>query len=801
MKTLLFNTNLRQSFFNLLIMGGALFYSLSAWAQPTVTVPSGCIVVVPGTGGSIMGGTVGNGGIITMPDPYSGGTFTLNPNGTIANTWNLLGDLSEEQTPPLIPGTDDPVQTIVGATADIMSYNKNVRNAEATPPSTPDLARSIGRVTIPYEDTVANCGNQIMFTVYKVYDDMQYIPPIIGPDCWLPDSIYTYSVDQIASDNLSDAIGLDNYYWTITDENGNTLNTDAYEWYTSADESSITLVAPEADSLFAPYTIRCCYGRANDWDGNDGGTHTTCVTKFIGVAPPVPDLEYPACLEAGASSVTVTNQNYVQGVTYTWHVPSNWGVIESNDEEIELAPDNNPGSVILSAVTNCDSVSATANINRSLSHLDSILGPTCVEAGSTHTYSVPNAPINTNLTWSLPNGWNNLSPNPSAQVVEIQVGNTSDTIFVWATNCPEPDTFLVVNVIPLAPDSLWGDTALVRCETDSLTYTITSVEGAEEYGWIFPTGWTPATLTTEDTAVNVAPDGQTSGLVQVYAIGCENSDTISIEVVYEPLLAPDSILIDASCINAGINVEVLDTVNFSIQTPGIGVEYAWQIIPANWNILSTADSDSTAIEVETDGQAGTYNVLAWAKDACGTSDTTSLEVVIDALSFSIDPQTAGSFLLLTSDPEPVVNGNYYWWYDNDNLLLDGVDETAYADFIANFEMPICLEVQSSITGCTTRYCLDQLPSFRKGLFTPNKQEEKMNLYPNPATSEINLGFESEVKGSRHIQLIDMQGRVLLTTESDLLNIRLNTSELASGTYFVVVTSKKTIASHKVVISK
>lgn len=203
-----FTFNFGTRFFNLLTIVGALLFSVGIWAQPTVDVPPACNVVVAGSGGTTgFGGTVGSGGIIIMPDPYNYGTFTINQNGTSANSWFLLGDLS------IAPNTygNSAIQSLTGSTtANIMSFNKDVRQSESA-----SLARSIGRVTIPYDDSL--CSSSIYFTVYKQYSDS--LPPIVGPDCWLPDSTYTYSVDQIASDNLPDGIGLDMYYWTVKDQN------------------------------------------------------------------------------------------------------------------------------------------------------------------------------------------------------------------------------------------------------------------------------------------------------------------------------------------------------------------------------------------------------------------------------------------------------------------------------------------------------------------------------------------------------------------------------------------------------
>jgi hypothetical protein len=98
--------------------------------QMTIQVPTACEVVVAGTGGATGPvGTVGNGGIVVMPDPFdesgSAGNFVLNPAGNTITGWTLQGDLSV-QTSNVPPAA--PIQN-VGPSINIVnieSYNKKI---------------------------------------------------------------------------------------------------------------------------------------------------------------------------------------------------------------------------------------------------------------------------------------------------------------------------------------------------------------------------------------------------------------------------------------------------------------------------------------------------------------------------------------------------------------------------------------------------------------------------------------------------------------------------------------------------
>ena len=69
--------------------------SAAAVAQPYVTVPSGCVVLVPGQG-TPGADQVGKYGVIGMNDAFAGGTFSI-AGVTSVIDWQMLGDLTEQK--------------------------------------------------------------------------------------------------------------------------------------------------------------------------------------------------------------------------------------------------------------------------------------------------------------------------------------------------------------------------------------------------------------------------------------------------------------------------------------------------------------------------------------------------------------------------------------------------------------------------------------------------------------------------------------------------------------------------------
>ena len=228
----------------------SVYFGYAQTVQVVVKVPAGCNVVVPGLGGLTgFGGTVGDQGVVAMPDPYTFNLFTASPStGVTIGTWSLLGDLSIKNTTP--PLYNNPIVSTTGNPVAIQSYNKTYRPSEGIAPSQDFWARSKGKVKLTY---TATCGGSITFEVYKVYlnapraDPPSNVPRIVGnTTCLLPNTQYTFSVDQIASDNANDNIGFDSYYWSGVP----TSILTSPGFYTSADNSSITFTTgPDRKSV------------------------------------------------------------------------------------------------------------------------------------------------------------------------------------------------------------------------------------------------------------------------------------------------------------------------------------------------------------------------------------------------------------------------------------------------------------------------------------------------------------------------------------------------------------------------
>ena len=599
--------NLYKFFKTQLLLIVLLSASFGFAQQVVVVVPPTCNVVVAGLGGSTgFGGKVGDGGVVAMPDPFPFQAFTAQTNtGVTIGTWSLLGDLSFKNG--TIPLYNTPITTWVGNPAPIQSYNKTFRPSENQLPNLdPTWGRSKGRVKLTYS---ATCGGAITFEVFKVYApngilpiQPSNVPRIVGnTTCLLPNKQYTFSVDQIASDNANDAIGFDSYYWSG-------IPTGANIDYYSADFSSITFTTGIGAVLNT--TLKCCYGRVNPtWDGGISNStigfqnHDTCVSILLKPAATAPS--FTSTLTGGTlnpipatnclPTTSTTNQNTFS-VTYAtppslttyvwsivngvgWNLSTNLNSPSTTQTTIVLTNiDNNPGTLKLTVNNGCTSVDFVYQINRSFLAPGMAITPSnaCVLAGSTTAFTTNGIGNGTNwgLSPAITNATFNLSTVGSALSLFIPTtaavgeytltanGNTSGTYLT----CGGAVTTKIY-VKPVAPSIPSGATCVVRNGGPSQTYTCNAVSGATGYLWSFPSGWVAlnATVTTATPTVTITPNGNTgSGTVSVIALGfgasstgCNSSTSPALTINYS-VLSP-AITEKPSCYN--VNMSSLVTVN------------------------------------------------------------------------------------------------------------------------------------------------------------------------------------------------------------------------------------------------
>jgi hypothetical protein len=68
--------------------------------------------------------------------------------------------------------------------------------------------------------------------------------------------------------------------------------------------------------------------------------------------------------------------------------------------------------------------------------------------------------------------------------------------------------------------------------------------------------------------------------------------------------------------------------------------------------------------------------------------------------------------------------------------------------------------------------------------------ETTSLFPNPASSDVQVAYTAEVEGMANIRVVDLTGRTLIANQFDMIaganRINMNVADLSNGSYFLAI---------------
>jgi hypothetical protein len=141
------------------------------------------------------------------------------------------------------------------------------------------------------------------------------------------------------------------------------------------------------------------------------------------------------------------------------------------------------------------------------------------------------------------------------------------------------------------------------------------------------------------------------------------------------------------------------------------------------------------------------------------------------------PYTLSGFVSLTGSNQG--SGVYYYYYD---WQLEKADDICISE-----RTPVLADV-TTLTG---------ISAINAG--------NSVQVYPNPATTEINVSFGTEINGDAVIEVADVTGRIVSTLNvSNVIGgktVQLGTEELSAGTYMVTIRTNTTKLIQKVMLTK
>ncbi len=618
----------------------------------TVTVPANCTVVTTNTAlGGVLGagGKVTNGGLVSMPDtqlvppnsPNQGGTFTFNPpSGVLTASWSLKGDLTNTVTAGTTVGVsgnyNGVTQPAAGLTAQILSYNKFYRS-NSSETLNPSWARSKGQVKVSY--SLTGCGNSLTFDVFKNFVPLFNISTIIGPSCLKPNTTYTYSVDRTVSDNTNDNIGFDSYYWSGLPASIYPA-TVANSFYTSADNSSITFTT---GATVTPFTLQCCFGRVNPNTTDGGvsdvinnfvlGSHTTCITKNIIIAPNLTFVTAPpTCVPTGTVAApaifNIVYPNPPAGQTYTW-TAANTGwtfatiLVAPANVNTQLAVNtqgnNNPGELTLTITGPCDPAifkyQIERNITAPLTVIPTGTTTTCINSTSTgNTFTLSPTSSNAIQWFTTPASVAGVTlVNATSSIVTVNTTGAAAGSFTLSARsataaCNTTSVSTTINIKPNAP-VFTAPNCVVKGTAPVTSIAVTPIAGVTSYTWTFPAGVTCAANCTSANPTFVVNSAGTSVTFTATAIGINgcNSNTISKTINYYTVVLTPGPFSDQYAVNGACGIVsswTVNGVNYTTSSGNIGISGSTN------NILTISGSGGTPINQVCANYPGPIQVCA-----------------------------------------------------------------------------------------------------------------------------------------------------------------------------------------------
>ncbi|MGP8215382.1 MAG: choice-of-anchor tandem repeat GloVer-containing protein [Bacteroidia bacterium] len=182
--------------------------------------------------------------------------------------------------------------------------------------------------------------------------------------------------------------------------------------------------------------------------------------------------------------------------------------------------------------------------------------------------------------------------------------------------------------------------------------------------------------------------------------------------------------------------------------------------------------------------ASTITYTATVTDGNGCMDSAMETVTVDSLPVVTitgkDTINQGSNDTLTA-----TGGTTYMWSDGSS----GNPDIVSPSFTETFTVSV-----TNSNGCTSTDTIRVVVNITTGMHSVLASNSTA-AYPNPATSMLNLAFNTSSTTDGMIEVCDVTGNVIITKEQTISNgetMQIDVSNLASGLYFVKVTTGKQI---------
>ena len=355
----------------------------------------------------------------------------------------------------------------------------------------------------------------------------------------------------------------------------------------------------------------------------------------------------------------------------------------------------------------------------------------------------------TSYLWNTGETTSSISVSPTA--------TTTYSVSVTENTCSSQAivTVIVEDSIPTVIAYAGEDVSI--CENAS---TILTASGGSIYEW--STGQTTQSIT-------VNPSSTTTYTVNVSEGNVTDSDTVTVTV--NPL--PVIITGDDPTIEFGQNT--------TLSASG-GTDYLWSTGETTQQItVSPTFTTIYTVTVSNDGCSDTKNVQVNVVDLVIANAGDDVEICADG-----NDNTSATLR--------ATGGLYYQWNTGEttqSITVSPLESTIYEVIVSNG-----FNSETDTVNVTVNECLST--------FDPEVVNTEMMVFPNPATSEINVkvsGYDNDTK----ISIYDMLGRLIQTntigiTSNEPITKKINVSNLPRGMVIVTMNQNGNVQTKKIVLN-
>ncbi len=323
---------------------------------------------------------------------------------------------------------------------------------------------------------------------------------------------------------------------------------------------------------------------------------------------------YAVTLSAGAKDID-------------WEVPAGWNIVSGeNAATLQVIPGSTGGVIKVSALNACgdrtEKALAVAVSSTVPSALSAITGPAdgCVK--EVIAFSVPAVANADEYIWTLP-AEATIESGEGSNAITVKLGTVGGQISVYAKNgcgasVPVTRTINTPKAGPDAVGAIAGKTT-VCAQGANQTYSIAPVNGATDYKWSVPAGWTQVSGGNGTTSITLTP-GNTGGIVSVQALNASTNclpTTTAVAITVAPQISKTISAIEGTAVPC-----VGSVVTYRVNAVAGAEKYTW-LLPLGWKPVG--DATGASIQVEVGSNSGSVSVYASA-ECGGDSNWASLNV-------------------------------------------------------------------------------------------------------------------------------------------------------------------------------